>query len=89
MGNDYQVRHFGCDCGSYDCPICHPELQEIVSCSHCGQEIKICDAYRNQHRYEEYLCDECRDVNYCPECGIYTWEEVCPECEEETVEAWN
>lgn len=88
--NNYQIRHFGCDCGAYDCPICHPEEQEIITCSHCGKEMMRWEGYKTTYGTdEEYLCDECRDINYCPECGEYTWDEVCPECETETVEAYN
>lgn len=57
-------RAYGCDCGCYDCPTCHPELQELVLCDCCGKHV---------HRYDmtDNRCGQCEDAGMvqCEDCG--------------------
>lgn len=48
-----------CYCGAYDCPVCHPELQEKVTCVICGCEEKKC--YLHTDDLKDWYCEDCED----------------------------
>lgn len=77
--------YYGCDCGCYDCPTCHPEYSGEISCKCCGAELKVWQVDDNG------LCEECMDRKQCEVCDRWTeqynedWYEngvICPDCEQ-------
>lgn len=58
---------YGCDCGALDCPDCHPELCEEVTCVFCGNTVPI------HEMADDSICQDCdfNGVQCCEVCGEY------------------
>lgn len=73
-----------CLCGAFDCPHCHPELQQLVECDCCGKELPLWMDLVSSDGYT--LCEECAEKIRCEECGEWFYSDevdngICKRCQ--------
>lgn len=63
------------------CPNCGTEIQSGRRCPDCGLVDEECDNCATTFDHDGWTCSSCGQLRtFCPECGLRTSEDGCPDC---------